>query len=411
MIKISVIIPIYNCEEYLEQCIKSVFCQTLKELEIICVDDGSTDNSAQIMKELQMEDPRIVLFQQKNQGAGPARNLGLQKAHGKYVTFLDADDYYLDNNALEVMFHACDREKVLVCGSLRKYTTNDGEEEPTELFQETIKNKILFYKDFQLDYDYQSFLFSRNFLIENSFYFPSYRRFQDPPFLVKVLFAADKFVVADTYLYCYRSSDVNVRFNAEKIKDLLDGLIENLMFAQEHGLETLFQKTVFRLEYEYESVICKNIIADDLKVIKRLMKANGIINAYYKREEEYIIRPLRRLLLQMSQYEKKIIEQIKLEKEIMLYGAGRYGRAFLGFLEKNNMSGKVKGFLVSDLQKNEPRIDGIPVFQFSHWRGNEAVFVTVGEKIQLDIENYLKGNGYTAYIVVRDEFLRVIADE
>ena len=89
MVKVSVIIPIYNGERYLEQCIRSVLCQTLKELEILCVDDGSTDHSSKIIKRLQDEDRRIRLFQQENQGAGMARNLAMKSAQGKYLAFLD----------------------------------------------------------------------------------------------------------------------------------------------------------------------------------------------------------------------------------------------------------------------------------------------------------------------------------
>ena len=114
MIKISVIIPIYNGEEYLEQCIQSVFNQTLKEIELICVDDGSVDNSVQIIQKYAEKDKRISLFQQKNQGPGPARNFALKHAKGKFVAFLDADDYYLDADALEKMVRTCEEMYLFV---------------------------------------------------------------------------------------------------------------------------------------------------------------------------------------------------------------------------------------------------------------------------------------------------------
>ena len=91
---VSVILPCYNGEKNLKQCINSVRNQTLKEIDIICVDDGSTDSTVDILKELQKEDPRIVLIQQKNAGAGAARNVGLDRATGKYLSFLDADDFF-----------------------------------------------------------------------------------------------------------------------------------------------------------------------------------------------------------------------------------------------------------------------------------------------------------------------------
>ena len=93
-IKVSVIVPVYNTEKYLEQCLDSIVAQTLKEIEIICVDDGSTDSSLDILKKYASKDERIVVLQQENGGAGAARNNGLAIAKGKYCSFLDADDFF-----------------------------------------------------------------------------------------------------------------------------------------------------------------------------------------------------------------------------------------------------------------------------------------------------------------------------
>ena len=93
-IKVSVIIPVYNVEKYLRQNLQSVADQTLKEIEIICVDDGSTDSSFEIVQEFEAKDPRFVAVQQKNAGAGAARNNGLRRARGEYLSFLDSDDFF-----------------------------------------------------------------------------------------------------------------------------------------------------------------------------------------------------------------------------------------------------------------------------------------------------------------------------
>lgn len=93
MVKVSVIIPVYNVEPYLKQCMDSVVGQTLKDIEIICVDDGSTDNSLDILREYAAEDSRIQIIEQKNAGAGAARNNGMRYATGKYLSFLDSDDF------------------------------------------------------------------------------------------------------------------------------------------------------------------------------------------------------------------------------------------------------------------------------------------------------------------------------
>ena len=108
MAKVSVIIPIYNAEKYLEQCVGSVMNQTLKDIEIICVDDGSPDNSLEILKKLQAQDDRVKIISQPNGGAGAARNNGLRNATGEYLSFLDADDFF-EPNMLEEAVAAADR--------------------------------------------------------------------------------------------------------------------------------------------------------------------------------------------------------------------------------------------------------------------------------------------------------------
>lgn len=98
--KVSVIIPVYNTEKYLRECLDSVVNQTLKDIEIICVDDGSTDGSVVILEEYRTKDSRITVISQANGGLSSARNSGMNRAHGEYIAFVDSDDY-LELNALE----------------------------------------------------------------------------------------------------------------------------------------------------------------------------------------------------------------------------------------------------------------------------------------------------------------------
>ena len=93
-IKISVIIPVYNAEKYLRECLDSIVKQTLQEIEIICIDDGSTDNSLAVLREYERKDERLKIIEQANSGAGVARNAGMKAARGEYLAFMDADDVY-----------------------------------------------------------------------------------------------------------------------------------------------------------------------------------------------------------------------------------------------------------------------------------------------------------------------------
>lgn len=102
--KVSILVPVYNVEAYLEQCLDSIMNQTLKEIEIICINDGSTDNSLAILKEYAEKDARIILVDKENGGLSSARNAGIPVASGKYIYFLDSDDYILENT-LECLYN------------------------------------------------------------------------------------------------------------------------------------------------------------------------------------------------------------------------------------------------------------------------------------------------------------------
>lgn len=113
-IKVSVIMPVYNAGKYLEKCLESVVNQTLKEIEIICVDDGSTDNSIEILNRFAESDGRIKIIKQQNLYAGAARNNGMKHASGKYFAFWDSDDFF-ELSALETLYKKCEKENADIC--------------------------------------------------------------------------------------------------------------------------------------------------------------------------------------------------------------------------------------------------------------------------------------------------------
>lgn len=106
MVKVSIILTVFNTSNYLEQCLDSIVSQTLKDIEIICVDDGSTDESLKILKKYRDRDNRVTLISQKNSGAGAARNRGLSIARGEYLSFLDSDDFF-EPDMIEKAYNCC----------------------------------------------------------------------------------------------------------------------------------------------------------------------------------------------------------------------------------------------------------------------------------------------------------------
>ena len=117
MEKISIVVPIYNVEKYVKKCIESLIKQTYKNIEIILVDDGSTDSSAEIIDEYANKDSRIIAIHQKNKGVSSARNTGLKAARGEYIGFVDPDDY-VDCQMYEVMVNKLQASlaDLVVCG-------------------------------------------------------------------------------------------------------------------------------------------------------------------------------------------------------------------------------------------------------------------------------------------------------
>ncbi len=107
---VSVVVPTHNSEQYLHKCLETITNQTLNNIEVICIDDGSTDNTLDVLEKYRLKDPRIRIIKQKNKGAGNARNTGLRAAIGKYVIFLDSDDFF-ELNMLEELYNAAEKRK------------------------------------------------------------------------------------------------------------------------------------------------------------------------------------------------------------------------------------------------------------------------------------------------------------
>ena len=117
MPEVSVIIPVYNIEKFVEKCIRSVMGQTFRDLEILAVNDGSTDRSGEILERLAAEDSRIVYISQENRGVAAARNRAVDMARGKYLTFVDGDDY-IGRDYISCLYAAAEKKnaEMLICG-------------------------------------------------------------------------------------------------------------------------------------------------------------------------------------------------------------------------------------------------------------------------------------------------------
>jgi glycosyltransferase involved in cell wall biosynthesis len=323
--KVSVIIPVYNTEKYLEQCIKSVKKQTLNDYEIMCIDDGSNDNTVNIIKKMQIEDSRIKLFQQEHAGSGIARNKGIKESSGKYIIFLDGDDYYIENDALECMVNACEKNDALICGSYRKSLLFNKEKD-CKLFEGiNIPEKIgryVDYREFQNDYHYHNFMFNRKFIIDNKIYFPDYLRYQDPVFFLKAMVKAQKFWVIPKFLYCYRFGHQDKNKIKNNIHIILRGITDNLKIAKKYNYEILVERCIERINSDYYSYIIDNISNES---IMQLSEINRLINNKYNiKPLEYIISVINNknkndfdCIIERKNENTQIIEEYKKEIEAL----------------------------------------------------------------------------------------------
>lgn len=212
MATVSVVIPVYNIEAHLRQCLDSVEAQTLSDLEIICVDDGSTDTSLQILQKYAEQDSRFRIVTQTNAGPGMARNAGLKAATGKFLIFLDSDDWF-EPEFLELMVKQAEKSgaDVTICRAI-EFDTDTKTEFPAEwmlktqylpgeIFSPVDVKAYLFQFTYGMAWDK---LYVRSFLTQKNLTFPSLLNSEDLAFVFPSLLAANCIAVLDRVLLHHR---------------------------------------------------------------------------------------------------------------------------------------------------------------------------------------------------------------
>jgi Glycosyltransferases involved in cell wall biogenesis len=205
----SIIIPVYNVEQYLRECLDSVLAQSFSDYEVICVNDGSTDGSLSILEEYAKKDNRFVVVNQQNKGQGAARNVALKLAKGGYVFFLDSDDW-LAPNALEILAKAVSDEDVLCFNGQLYYEDRKVFEVPDKLLIKPYKSGIEYCNENLLQHRMFAFacvvlrLYRRDFLIGKELFFHEGIYHEDDLFSTVVCYYAGKVNVVSDVLYYYR---------------------------------------------------------------------------------------------------------------------------------------------------------------------------------------------------------------
>ena len=212
-VKVSVIIAIYNAEKYLKECIDTLLAQSLKEFEVICIDDGSSDNSYSMLYEYSMKDRRIKVFRQENKGAGAARNYGLTLAQGEYVLFVDGDDYF-DKEMLKESYRKSVQDNSDICiFKSKQFDMETGKISDCTFSLRT--NELPAKRPFSVsDLTSSPFhvfmgwawdkLYRKSFILNNRLYFQEQRTTNDMYFVFASIFRAGKITTVEKALYYQR---------------------------------------------------------------------------------------------------------------------------------------------------------------------------------------------------------------
>lgn len=295
---VSIIIPVYNVEQYIDRCIDSICRQTYKNIEIIIVNDGSTDNSSKILDAYADKDSRIRVLNKINGGLSSARNLGIKKCNGEYVFFVDGDDFIADNLIEHFLIVAEKTDADYVCSE--SFSFVDGDDDKTQkiinrMGHDSPRYRIVDRKEALLRLFYQKPSFTGAYLklyrknLFDNIEFPEARYFEDLATTYKFMQAANVIAFVKDKYYAYRirsNSIMNQKFNERKMdciwiskqmeQDFLyaDESIKNAVFCSIFRINRIiYAQTPFQSDYS------KNIYVYISKYRKSVIK-NRNVNVY-----------------------------------------------------------------------------------------------------------------------------------
>ena len=408
MRKVSIIIPVYNVEKFIGDCLDSAVSQTIEDKEIICIDDGSLDCSYQILKQYQYRYPYIKVFRQENKGAGEARNLGLQKAAGKYISFLDADDFYLDSEALEKMVDICEKNQLQLCAGLIRMYDGSGTIEDFYLHRDCFEKgrnpngKILTFKERQDDYGFTSYIFSMDVIKKNKISFPTYRRYEDPPFLLKYMISIKEYMILPIEFYGYRYLDAAVKRKGTYIEDILKGIRDNAWIAQRYQLNRLKEILAYRISTEYSSWIINGVNDEVLLLLCEIQKALFGTSCREKETADVqessfeIVRSIAAGNLKGKNLGRYFEENGI--TSVAVYGLGHYGKMSVSEIQK---SGNIK---IYGIDQKIQQLEGIEINTLDEINKKCNTVIVTPAKGNYEIVNHIKetwnGNVWGLYELV-----------
>lgn len=282
---ISIIIPFYNCENYLVRCLDSVASQTYNNLEIILVNDGSTDNSLEICERYLENDSRIKIINKEHGGVASARNAGLDAVTGEYIGFVDSDDYINENMYMELynalIHNNCD---VATCNFYRVY----GEDyfvDYTFPYKNIILNREEAIKSILLDKELRVYLWTKLFpkkAFENV-RFPEGREYEDIDVSIKTLENVDSIIFLNKFFYNYvnRVDSIDNNYDEKNVKDSIEMAYFRYKYVKDNYNDLLLYNVISLIErfhYTYINIDDYDLLKEYIYVIKELNDDIKLLN-------------------------------------------------------------------------------------------------------------------------------------
>lgn len=266
--KVSVIVPVYNVEEYIRECIKSIQVQTYSNLEIIVVNDGTKDKSIEIIKDLIETDSRIRVISQPNQGLSAARNTGIENATGKYVAMIDSDDK-IKPDFIKHLFDVVDSQNAdIVRGSFRDFDGNipDGWISDFTTDQKLGLNVLNEFLDNNTSFVVWSSLYNIDFLNTHNLRFIPGILLEDGDFTTRAYLKAEKVVTTDymDYQYRIRPGSILTSNNAKRMSEseeiVIRKFLKKLSITKSSRIRNVLQKAIYSFMRDWTRILTKNHI-------------------------------------------------------------------------------------------------------------------------------------------------------
>lgn len=417
--KVSVLVPVYNVEKYLRICLDSLLCQTLRDIEIICIDDGSTDHSSEILAEYAAKDARIVVITKENTGYGASMNMGLRCAGGEYIGIVESDDYALPEMFEQLYIAAKKHDAEMVKANYYQVFSGNNKKNFIEnlngLPYEKIINPLEELELFSKAPTIWSGIYRNDFLKNNKILFHETpgASFQDISFAFFVLFYARRVVLFKEAYLCYRydNEGSSVKSGA-KVFCVCDEMerIENLIGDKDWELQRFMQTVKFnkylynydRIDsmYQYAFLMRMHFEWEEAKQAGLLQeeywdKGNWQImeeirtrpEKFFRRtNRDYMIRyQIAPYTLNRDVYKKGIFDEVNRYSKVVIYGAGVYGRKAFDLLHDKVT---IYAFAVTDKEGNEEEVNDIPVYKIDtllSLRDEMLIVVAVNIKNQTEI--------------------------